>query len=464
MELLDHVVVRGLSIPALNKWTKVEPVIAKVAVMVSFCKLVRVALQKHLGAKCDDDDESDFSDDAQVGAPKDEMKTNRKLNTKRNVKTLSFVEAADTQWRLFLWLSVSLPVMTIHYRLFKFGTWHSHCRDNRCGLFEFCNDDTNPAKRALFILTSMLCDSSGTGAGHWDVLIRQHGQSHTWPRELLKEAQNSTILTICSLWRRLVVIWKSYPWLLVRAVDQRLPLETREQVAQEFMDVDECCLDQQFSRRLRRLVTTPSELLEQDMCSFLHTMFTRVVVTSTFAERIFRNLSEWTRARRLSLSTLAATHVVNSFKEAVQHARDDAGASTRSSKARPAWIKTKNEGACCTGLHLFQKRRRTETHMGDGSNDFLKQTIDEWRQLSAQERDRFSRQARTKRIASTLEDAPLDEALNTDAADVPFGPWHLGSADGQWPISHDVVATATQGKGKFETCHKQWLEDCLVIK
>jgi hypothetical protein len=95
--------------------------------------------------------------------------------------------------------------------------------------------------------------------------------------------------------------------------------------------------------------------------------------------------------------------------------------------------------------------------------DFLKQTIDEWRNLPQQERDRFLRQARAKRIASTLEDAPLDEALNTDAVDVPFGPWHLGCVDGQWPILHDVVATATQGKGKFETCHKQWLEDRPVV-
>ena len=104
-ELLQHVVFRVVEVPAVHKWTEVEPVVAKLLVMVSCFKLLRRVLQDKLGLQHGDGD-SDLSDDAMVGAPKDEMCTHRKLATKRNTKTLLFFEAEDTQWRLLVWLLV----------------------------------------------------------------------------------------------------------------------------------------------------------------------------------------------------------------------------------------------------------------------------------------------------------------------------------------------------------------------
>ena len=48
MDILEQVVLRSIEIPALNKWTKVEPVVAKMLILVSFCKVLRRALPKQV--------------------------------------------------------------------------------------------------------------------------------------------------------------------------------------------------------------------------------------------------------------------------------------------------------------------------------------------------------------------------------------------------------------------------------
>ena len=245
MVLVDTVILRGIQIPAVNKWTKVEPVIASITLMVSCFKLVLRALQSKLGVHCDDDG-SDLSEDAQVGAPKDEMKTHRKLSTKRNAKTLQFFAEADTEWRLLVWMLVCMPIMSIHYRLFKFGTWFSHRTDDRCGAFDFCNPATNPDLKVLAVLSCMLCCPNGTGRCHWLPLMTKYGPSGSWPTNLIREAQATLIIAICSLWRRLVHPWACYPWLLARVVDPNIPLPDRQLAGKSFMEAKECCLDGHF--------------------------------------------------------------------------------------------------------------------------------------------------------------------------------------------------------------------------
>ena len=89
--LLDSVVLRALQIPAVNKWTKVEPVISTLAVMASFSGLVCSALRRLCNRRGAADD-SDLSDGAQIGAAEDEVKAYRKVTAKRRAKALDFFE------------------------------------------------------------------------------------------------------------------------------------------------------------------------------------------------------------------------------------------------------------------------------------------------------------------------------------------------------------------------------------
>ena len=55
--------------------------------------------------------------------------------------------------------------MTVHYTLFKHGTWFSHRpTTERCNVFDFCSDgEMNPASVALSTLAAMLLDPEGAG-------------------------------------------------------------------------------------------------------------------------------------------------------------------------------------------------------------------------------------------------------------------------------------------------------------
>ena len=101
-------------------------------------------------------------------------------------------------------------------------------------------------------------------------------------------------------------------------MDPNIPLPDRQLAGKSFMEAKECCLDGHFGKRLRKLVKSWEDLFEDDLHFFLRTMFSRTVVTSTFVEGVFSDLSCWTRSRRLSMSSLASKHVVESFREGVQ--------------------------------------------------------------------------------------------------------------------------------------------------
>ena len=164
----------------------------------------------------------------------------------------------------------------------------------------------SPAVKAVTILCRMLCDPCNAGRCYWLPLIIKHGSSSSWPKNLLRQAQSTVILAMCSLWRRLDYVFQSYPWLLVQVLDSRHTLEVREGAAQAFMRAEECCLDPQLGQRLRKLVTSWQDLFQDDLQAFLVTVFSRAVVTSTFVERIFSDLTHWTAWAKIVLVSISS--------------------------------------------------------------------------------------------------------------------------------------------------------------
>ena len=133
--------------------------------------------------------------------------------------------------------------------------------------------------------------------------------------------QDCLVLVICFLWRYLVRAWRRYPWKLVRAVDPAVPRTEREAAAKAFWDADDCELDSGVGRPLREhLCHTWEELLEGALADFLSIFFERAVVVSTFAERLFAELSSLcsARGRSLGLPTLTATFFNAQFAKAVE--------------------------------------------------------------------------------------------------------------------------------------------------
>jgi len=182
------------------------------------------------------------------------------------------------------------------------------------------------------------------------------------------------------------------------------------------------------------------------------------VVTSTYAERILRDLSGYTRNRRLSLTSLAAKHVTQNFHGGVSRARRQADVREPTQRERPGWTKYFAEGGRLTGLHVFQKEWGAENPRVFG-RVFLEATRAAWRALTPQDKQRYAKKAEAKRtVANVVIQSPLEQALTPQSPEL-FGPWSLGTRDGMWPLAHHIVADVTQGKGQFEQARKAWLQD-----
>ena len=221
--------------------------------------------------------------------------------------------------------------------------------------------------------------------------------------------------------------FRCYPWLALRLVRPGDSEEQRRDAAHAFMDARTCCLDHGCSQRLRRMVQAPRDLLATDVQEFLLALFSRVVVTSTFVERIFSDLERWTKTRQ-SLSTIAAKHFTASFREGVSRLREQSAAfRPRSYWHRPLWLKSNASGARMTGLHLFQTNHT--------SNEFgavaLQRSIQDWRNLTPGERAQWNRRAKARCAVARNTMAPLDAFLHDDEPEIPSRCWGLATVDGE---------------------------------
>ena len=126
------------------------------------------------------------------------------------------------------------------------------------------------------------------------------------------------------LWRLAYHYFRKYPWLLVPIVD---PASSKELVAScidDFLKLspDSPFLDPGLGRKLRVMVTSAAELAPgTKLHNFLYAYFLRVVMTSTYVERIFKDLTAWTGAQRQSIELIAAKHVNASFESSVNRWR-----------------------------------------------------------------------------------------------------------------------------------------------
>ena len=97
------------------------------------------------------------------------------------------------------------------------------------------------------------------------------------------------------------------------------------------------------------------------LSAFLTTLFGRLVVTSTQVELQFSKHTALTdtRSKRLGLGGLAAKAMNHCFKAWVQRWRDSVLSDqvpANTSRSRPAWTKTENEGSRKQGLHVYKER------------------------------------------------------------------------------------------------------------
>ena len=461
------IIIPKMTDPAANRYTKIFPVCLQTCLMLHFYsvmpKAVRWLTQGSTGHS-DEDNEVLGDPDAILGAPANPILHMRKLQAKQQDKLRQLFENCDANSMLCLvWVVVVKLIMRLHYRLFKRGTWYNRQQsrkeaDRRFGCFDFCGGHArNPAALLLTSITNMMLNPENAGASDLNLLFLKYGSFVDWPLALLVALHTSLVKSFCRIWRLLVWHFDCYPWLLAPGYDPRASSEQREKAFLDFLALPKGSqkLDAGMARKLRELVNSYDDLMEPTLYDFVKALFERVVVTSTYVERIFKYLTHRSSKHPSKVPTLGAKHVNTEFDAIVRAWRAGQGGSGHSGKTRPAWVRTSVPGSHLTGLHLFEREQSfTDINacLGDGltqASIFHKHhcaALTSWSALSEEERRDYTTRASRLRNGAHAEQSRLDSYIHEESKQKPrAGPWQLSSRQGKFPLHEDIIREAMDG-------------------
>lgn len=371
--------------------------------------------------------ESSGSEDpgAELGAPADQTKVWRKLARKRQRKAAHFLEDKRSQWLTLLWATLTAPVMVVHYKLFKRGTWFTERPEPVEGEASVAAASFRDAGRQAAVdLSNFLSQTDTVQVPAWTPLVGAYGPVLSWPQDRLRATRRSILTLLGQLWRKLLEPWNRYPWRLVGLRDQTP--EQQQEKARLFFAEKQCCLDC-FSSKLRLAMPTPAELLDPKCLEFLDAVFDRVVPTSTAIERAFARLSSWCdkKGQKPHLFTLAAKHTTHQFKHLTELWRSKCRKNGTlpkkpSNLCRPDWAYGVRKGRSLNGVHVFAKEKGLAPGAG---------LMRRWNLLSRQERKHFASLARA-RNAQTKALSVVEEERKSDIDSLRGGFWNMSSPTG----------------------------------
>ena len=302
--MIDVVVMRRLVTPAMNKWTKLDPAFCQSTIKVCFFQMITVALERKTRttyASVTASGQDAAAESGEEDAEGDSAKKGQMMRYGR--RSLAFVGKTDSRWLLLIWVAIGQHIMNVHYRLFKGVTWLSHFVGDRkrTSIFDFCPDvpkERNPALKALADLSAMLLCPNTAGKELIGPLYGYYGATVHWPSGVLQMFQKSTLAAYCKLYRSLFRVFKRHPWKLMQMLTATAAEKKRE-AAKSFWDAADCCRDDWVGKPLRaEICATWEDLLRPELLEFLIAFYGRCVPTSTFVERLFAPLTQWTSEPR----------------------------------------------------------------------------------------------------------------------------------------------------------------------
>ena len=206
--------------------------------------------------------------------------------------------------------------------------------------------------------------------------------------------------------------------------------EHRQESAVQFWNAEACCIDLWMGQALRgTLCDDPEELLEPALCEFVGTMFSRCMITSVFAERMFGPMTSWTsgcaHSSRLSLHGLASRSLNSTFNEVVNRVQRP----LQGPRARMR--RSCNSGKFAPGHGPFTNAWQVyvEAHPPpENSNKqercvHIKSKQRAWKFLSVDAQRPYKEEASRRRAAARGRREMDDTASSQVATDIGSGPW-----------------------------------------
>ena len=359
---------------------------------------------------------------------------------------------------------LTAPVMHIHYSLFKHATWLTERKEPdvldeehpEVNAACFCKAAENPGRKALKTLADLLSDPT---AAEWGPAVLAFGPVMQWSQTRLKITRRSFCVVIGQLWRKLLHPWTQYPWKLALLIDPEESADSKRNCANQLFSDPLCCLDG-FSRKLREQVGQPEALLHDDVLEFLQAVLERVVPTSTYIERMFARLTEWSTAGKgpkPSLCSVAAKHCNHQFERSVNVWRAQTLKQRQDPihKKRPAWIKAASAKSAQNGWHAYLKDYLQQNPEARAlpARDKIADAKHAWSLCSAAEKAHWASIARGHNVQAMADQADAAGDLQNQPEQT-GGPWNCGCSSG-FPLARHVVADKCNKATARAACFKR---------
>ena len=493
LNALFRPLLRRLPVPAANRWLQLAPVLATFVVLGHFHKLLAQAELLLVGQQLESFDGDLFESAAdiaraeepedkaarEVGAP-ESANSFRIQNRKRQKKAREWLANAQEQQKLLIWACVARPTLTLHYELLKHGSIKAMTTDERPSMWTAVRMKDSVAVRVLCQL-SLCFDTSSTKCDEtWGIVIDLHGGFDDWGHQLSKLATWSAHRVAGQLWRRFIVRLRTWPWRLAGVVDVKLSWDARMQIAQDFMDCAECCLDEFWSQTLRKFLKEPADLFLEPIQRFLLAVFMHAVASTSHCENAFAHFRAFLNscARAPNASTAAAHHVLQEssrihgewqedlLKDTAEHARpgiDLLRHSNRSKRKRPLCAPKSRRRRLKAKLNIrsvfiraelpncrVQYPRLSYETKADYRNRLLQLVSRHWGRLSRAEKRQWRKDRDSARAEARQCKDPIEEYVKAAEATPDVAPFSLpwGIADVDFPLAESLLKEASDHRGR----------------
>lgn len=354
MILLKKIAIVLINVPALNKWVQVFPAVAKTT-LGFIHQFLPVGVARSLKKKQADDPDPpellNMSLDQVFTAPaSDDRVVWQKEKGYRQNRALRFIANPLAFVLCILWLCVSRPVLTLHYKTFQQSKTHYReyqkvkRKERAQFLFDLCNQAKSKANEIFDSLESMLNPDSEGHRKHWRLMFAFAGAE--WGPAVRLKARNCLLMLMGNVWRRLILAFTFWPWPLTMLVNPDATHGDKLKVCTEFFLLPLCCLDKGVSQKLRGKTRSSIDLMQADLLEFLEEFFSRLAMATQFIECLFAGYLQWLNrsTKPLSIWAVARAHIGRQQMRYHHHCLAEKNYTSmlqRSAKCRPIWAQGK---------------------------------------------------------------------------------------------------------------------------
>ena len=325
-------------------------------------------------------------------------------------KMRAWLNDAESMTDLAFWTAAAAPVHHLHCSLFLSSSLQAHKEDLQGkAVWSFSREGSLPKCMVRDYSSCLQClhESYHT---LWALPIALYGEAWSWSTATLTKAFTIVNLIRGNIWCRFNLRMASYPLALAGVADPENDRPRRVALAEAFVAKDACCLDNDYSLKLKSYIRTATDLVDDEaIASFLRESLDGLVASTSHIEDGFAHMRRLLQSshRPPGMASLSSQHSLCEHKRihskwlSAQQPETLKPTPKQLANKRPIWAdKKKQHGRSeANGFHAFVSAsyarathdlRLEHLSKSERHAQVLKSLGQSWRSLSEADRSRLA--------------------------------------------------------------------------